>query len=235
MGREAAIAHYSRPESLDGQWYLYMVSEDGRVIAHPDPQRLGLDLKSWVGTDANGYPFGREILSATPEGKWVSYVYRNPENLWEPQDFHQFELKNVWVVRHDGLLFASGWYISAEEFTKLLVATAIDRFRSGGLEETVEYFRRPGSALAGLESAVQYYNSAETVHGRWAAFIADETGTVVAHPDRGAIGQSIQEILGASDLAATPEGRWVDTQSLRMWIAEHDGFTFGSGWHDTNP
>ena len=47
--------------------------------AHPDPGRLGLDLNGWVGTDANGYRFGPELLSATEEGKWVSYVYQNPE------------------------------------------------------------------------------------------------------------------------------------------------------------
>ena len=33
---------------------------------------LGLDLKGWVGTDANRYRFGPEMLSATEDGKWVS-------------------------------------------------------------------------------------------------------------------------------------------------------------------
>ena len=46
----------------------------------PDAQRLGLDLKDWVGTDANGYNFGPDMLSATEDGKWVSYVYQNPES-----------------------------------------------------------------------------------------------------------------------------------------------------------
>ena len=63
---------------MDGQWYVFIIDENDLVIAHPDPGRLGLDLKGWVGTDANGYEFGPEMLSATEDGKWVSYVYRNP-------------------------------------------------------------------------------------------------------------------------------------------------------------
>ena len=79
-GLDATLAHYSRQQSIDGQWYVFIVGEDGRLIAHPNPYRLGLDLKGWVGTDANGYNYAPEVLSATGEGKWVTYVYRNPES-----------------------------------------------------------------------------------------------------------------------------------------------------------
>ena len=65
---------------MDGQWYVFIIDENDVVIGHPDPDRRGLDVKGWVGTDANGYNFGPEMLSATEDGKWVSYVYRNPEN-----------------------------------------------------------------------------------------------------------------------------------------------------------
>ena len=124
QGLDATLAHYNREESIDGQWYAFIIDEDDLVVGHPDPKRLGLDLKGWVGTDANGYNFGPDMLSATGDGKWVSYVYRNPESGGLGIDFDHLELKNVWVVRHDGLLFASGWYIDADEFTKSLVATA---------------------------------------------------------------------------------------------------------------
>ena len=79
-GLDATLAHYNRPESVDGQWYAFVIDENDLVIGHPNAQRLGLDLKGWVGTDANGYNFGPDMLSATEEGKWVSYVYENPEN-----------------------------------------------------------------------------------------------------------------------------------------------------------
>ena len=81
---------------------MFVIDEDDLVVGHPDPKRLGLDLKGWVGTDANGYNFGPDMLSATEDGKWVSYVYRNPESGGLGIDFDHLELKNVWAVRHDG-------------------------------------------------------------------------------------------------------------------------------------
>ena len=236
QGLDATLAHYNREESVDGQWYVFIIDENDLVIGHPDSGRLGLDLNGWVGTDANGYNFGPEILSATEQGKWVSYVYRNPETVGSGEESRVYELKNVWVVRHDNLLFCSGWYISSDDFTRHLVSIAVERFRTGGLEATVAYFASPGSALAGLETAISYYNSAETVDGKWSAFIAaDEGGNVVAHSDPAMIGKSLQEIFGAASFESAGEGRWVTSESLRMWVAESGGLLFGSGWHHDVP
>ncbi len=232
QGIDATLAHYNREESVDGQWYVFIIDENDMVIGHPDTSRLGLDVKGWVSTDANGYNFGPEILSATAEGRWVSYVFENPESGGVGSgNFGDLELKNVWVVRHDGLLFASGWYIDADEFTKQLVSVAVDKFNSGGLAATVAYFTSPGSALAGLESAIDYYNSAETVDGKWAAFIADGSGNIVAHSNPALIGRQMGEMFGSGDFSTSEEGRWVTSESLRMWIQESDGYLFGSGWH----
>ena len=228
QGLEATLAHYNREESVEGQWYVFIIDENDLVIAHPDPERLGLDVKGWVGTDANGYNFGPEMLSATEDGKWVSYVYRNPEDGGIGAG--DFELKNVWVDRHDGLLFASGWYIDADEFTKMLVSIAVDSFREGGLPATIAYFASPGDALAGLEAAIDYYNAAETVEGSWFAFIGDPSGKIVAHSDPLMIGRDTQELLGGEPFDATEDGVWVTSESLRVYVAEYDGFVFGSGW-----
>ncbi len=231
-GLDATLAYYNSPQSVDGQWYLFIVDEDDLVIGHPEANRLGLDLNGWVGTDANGYNFGPDMLSATEEGKWVSYVYRNPESGdIASGEFSDLELKNVWVVRHDGLLFASGWYVDADNFTRQLVSVAVERFRSAGLEATVAYFASPGSVLAGLDSAVAYYNQAETVDGKWSAFIADDSGNIIAHSDPTLIGSDLQELFGARSIEATEEGNWVTTDAVRMWVAESGGFVFGSGWH----
>ena len=168
QGLDASLAYYNREESVDGQWYVFIIDENDLVIAHPDAHRLGLDLKGWVGTDANGYKFGSEMLSATEDGRWVSYVYRNPESGDLGAGYTgEFELKNVWVVRHDGLLFASGWYINADEFTKFLVATAARVFREVGLEGTIAYFASPEIVFGGLAAVIAYYNSAENVAGEW--------------------------------------------------------------------
>ena len=32
-------------------------------------------------------------------------------------DLGDVDLKNAWVVRHDGLLFGSGWYIDVDQLT----------------------------------------------------------------------------------------------------------------------
>ena len=227
-GLEATLAHYNSPQSVDGQWYVFIIDENDRVIGHPDPERLGLDLNGWVGTDANGYEFGPEMLAATEDGKWVSYVYRNPESGGIGSG--KFELKNVWVERRDGLLFASGWYIDADEFTQRLVSIAVDHFRDGGLSATVAYFASPGSALAGLEAAIDYYNTAETLDGKWSAFIGDPSGKIVAHSDPSMIGRGTQELSSSEPFDATEDGVWVTSESLRLFMAEYDGFVFGSGW-----
>ena len=230
-GLDATLAYYNRPESIDGQWYAFIIDEDDLVVGHPDPKRLGLDLKGWVGTDANGYNFGPDMLSATEDGKWVSYVYRNPESGGLGIDFDHLELKNVWAVRHDGLLFASGWYINADEFTKSLVATAARVFREVGLEGTIAYFASPDIAFAGLAAVIAYYNSAENVEGDWFAFVADESGTIIDHYDKAMVGRDIKDLLGTDAFEATAEGNWVTTEDVRVWVVGQDGMTFGSGWH----
>ena len=230
VGLEETLAYYNREESIDGQWYAFVIDENDLVIGHPDANRLGLDVKGWVGTDANGYNFGPEMLSATEDGKWVSYVYRNPESGGLGIDFDHLELKNVWVVRHDGLLFASGWYINADEFTKSLVATAARVFREVGLEGTIAYFASPEIAFAGLAAVITYYNSAENVEGNWFAFIADESGTIIDHYHKEMVGKSLEDVLGTDTFEATAEGNWVTTEDVRVWVLGQDGMTFGSGW-----
>jgi len=100
-GRQAAIDHYSSSESLNGQWYVFIIGGDGYTIAHHDPEMVGRDPALRV--DSTGYFYGDDVLSATEAGKWVSYVFRNPETGEERR-------KHSWIVRHDGLFFGSGWY-----------------------------------------------------------------------------------------------------------------------------
>ena len=160
QGLDTTLAYYNREESIDGQWYVFVIDENDLVIGHPDAHRLGLDLKGWVGTDANGYNFGPDMLSATEDGKWVSYVYRNPESGGIGADHTgALEYKHVWVVRHDGLLFASGWHISADEYTQFVVDEAIARYHAEGLDSTLAY-----------------YNNPDSVDAQWYVFVATPDG-----------------------------------------------------------
>ena len=233
QGLDAILAYHNREESVDGQWYVFIIDENDLVIGHPDAHRLGLDLKGWVGTDANGYNFGPDMLSATEDGKWVSYVYRNPESGDLGAGYTgELELKNAWVVKHDGLLFASGWYVNADDFTKAMVSTAARVFRQAGLEGTIAYFASPGSDFAGLAATIEYYNNTPNVEGEWFAFIADESGTVIDHYDKTLVGTDLKDLLGTDMFEATAEGNWVTTEDVRVWLVSQDEIIFGSGWHN---
>ena len=230
-GLEAALTYYNRVDSIDGQWYVFIVDENDLTIAHPNGSLIGLDLKGPLGTDANGYNFGQEMLSAGEEGRWVSYVYGNPATRSIGTAFGELQLKNAWVVRHGGLLFGSGWYVDADEFTKSFVAAAVGKFRAVGLEGTVEYFTGSESDFAGLPAAIDYYNSIDTVEGEWSAFIADGNGRIVDHNDKELVGRDLEDLFGVAMFEASPEGNWVTTESLRIWVVSYDGLVFGSGWH----
>ncbi|MCY4450090.1 MAG: hypothetical protein OXE02_14740 [Chloroflexi bacterium] len=236
-GLDATLAHYNREESVDGQWYVFIIDENDTVIAHPDPDRLGLDLKGWVGTDANGYEFGPEMLSATEDGKWVSYVYQNPEGgRMSPDNLSDVDLKNAWVVRHDGLLFASGWYVDVDRFTVDVVAAVVDLFSAEGLEGTVESLSaNPGSILGGVAESAVSYNSSGAVEGEWSIFIADESGTVVLHFNPAMIGKRVEDLLGADTSDIDEEGAWLTSESMRIWVVRSDGWVFGAGWRSDEP
>ena len=104
-GRDAALAYYNTTESVDGEWYLFVIGEDAQVLAHSAiPENVGLFVKEPLGIDAAGFNFGAAMLAATEQGSWVSYVYENPAR----GGF--LETKHAWVVKHDGLIFGSGWY-----------------------------------------------------------------------------------------------------------------------------
>ena len=100
-GRDATVEHYSSEDSRHGQWYVFIVDEDGYVIASPNTDLIGRDPALRV--DASGYFYGDDLMSATEAGKWISYIFRHPQTGEDAR-------KHTWVVRHDGLLFASGFY-----------------------------------------------------------------------------------------------------------------------------
>ena len=225
QGLDATLAYYNREESIDDQWYVFIIDENDLVIGHPDAHRLGLDLKGWVGTDANGYNFGPDMLSAAEDGKWVSYVYRNPESGGIGLDHTgALEYKHVWVVRHDGLLFASGWHISADQYTKFAVDEAIARYHADG-----------------LEAALAYYNNPDSVDAQWYVFVATPGGNVLGHYNADHLGSHLEEMLEDGSFRATEEGIWVthedvnpatgEIEDKHFWLVAHDGLVFGSGWH----
>lgn len=102
-GLDATLDHYNSRASVDGPWYVFIVNEEGLLTGHWDAEVRGQSLIGPIGTDVTGYEFGRAMVAAGEEGRWVTYVFTNPET-------GQHQRKHSWVVRHDGHLFGSGWY-----------------------------------------------------------------------------------------------------------------------------
>ena len=242
-GPQATIDYYNSPESIDGQWYVFIVDENDLVLAHAAaPQLLGESLVGDVGVDITGYAFGPHMAAASESGRWVSYVFRNPESGQE-------ETKHSWVVRRDGLLFGSGWYevtpgvgahapsrVQPDIYTKYVVQQALDRLEAEGRQATIDY-----------------YNSAESVDGPWYVFIFDENDYMIAHPTRPErIGTYVRDPETRTDVTgyyfgdvladASETGRWLtyvflnpatgEHQTKHTWAIRRDGLLFASGWYE---
>ena len=132
------------------------------------------------------------------------------------------------MVRHDGLLFAFGWHISADGYTKFVVDEAIARFHAVGLEGTL-----------------RFYNDADSVDAQWYVFIATPEAEVLGHYDADVLAEHLQGMLIDDSFGATEEGVWATHEDLNpatgevednhFWLVEHDGLIFGSGWHHDGP
>ncbi len=241
-GRGAAVDRYSDPASVDGQWYVFIVDTAGTVVAHPDQSLIGESLHGWVGTDVNGYNFGPEMLAADHTGRWVPYVFVNPAGD-DLGDQGVFELKNAWVKRHDGLLFASGWHIDSETFLPQLIAEAAGHFRAGGLEATLAFYNDPEGISAGLIPTAEYYNRTGALDGFFSGFIAAPGGELLAHFDPTLIGTDIEDLLGPAVWSATAQGSWITAAdnppgtgpaTMRVYAVDVAGTLIGGGWY-TSP
>ena len=178
-GLDATVAHYNAQESVDGQWYVFIVDENQTIIAHaPTPDLVGKHVSQALGP--NSYPTGSAVAaSADQDGAWFDYTYANPAS-------GVVETKHSWVVIHDGITFGSGWYergpgkSDAPAYTKAFVRQSMNLYVALGLEETVAY-----------------YNAQESVDGQWYVFIVDENQTIIAHartPDL--VGKHVSQALG---------------------------------------
>ncbi len=238
-GLDAVISHYNSQDSLDGQFYLFFIGEDDIYLAHPIfPHLIGTDIKDVVGSD--GQELGKEIAQATEEGGWVEYLWPHPISRKEQQ-------KVTWAIRHDGLIFASGYYAGEpetgppawrdadpREYTIQYVSQAIERYENEG-----------------LESMLNYYNSVASFEGEWYLFATNENDIYHVHPlISGLIGTDIKNVVGSDgyelgkELAKAAdggEGVWVEylwphPVTLKEvpkvgYAVRHDGMLFASGYY----
>ena len=231
LGYRDTIEYYNTAESVDGQWYVFIADQNDVMRAHAsNPDLVGLHSSEILGP--NGYPSGELVAaSATEDGAWSDYTFPNPAS-------GAVETKHSWVVRYDLLIFGSGWYEpgpSKEDepaYTQAYVQQAVNLYKA-----------------LGLERAVEYYSSEESVDDQWYVFIIDPDGYTIAHPNDTFIGRDPSERVDSTgyfygdELRGAPEeGRWVsyvlwnpETDGERQkhtWAVSYDGLIFGSGWYE---
>ena len=237
-GLDSTVAHYNTKGSVDGQWYVFMIDEDGTVIAHANPALVGQLASDVLGP--NNYPTGAAVAASADEnGAWFDYTFTNPAT-------DSVETKHSWMVIHDGITFGSGWYeegprkTDAPAYTEAVVQQAINLYGAVGLKDTVAYYNTKGSGTA-------------SVDGQWYVFMIDEDGTVIAHANPALVGQLASDVLGPNNYptgaavaaSADENGAWFDytftnpatdsVETKHSWMVIHDGITFGSGWYEEGP
>ena len=230
-GLDATVAYYNTRESVDGQWYVFILDQDDMMLAHaPNPDLVGQPASYAVGP--NNFPAGEAVVAVADEdGAWFSYTFTNPNS-------GTVEAKHSWMVEHDGLTFGSGWYergpskADAPAYTRAFVGRAIALYDAIGRDATVAY-----------------YNTMESVDGQWYVFIIDEDGYTISHHNEMFRGRdpalrvdATGYFYGDDMLGATESGRWVDyvllnpetgdNRQKHTWAVRHDGLIFGSGWYE---
>ena len=230
-GLDATVAYYNSPESVDGEWYTFIADENEVMLAHATvPENRGMKLDDIYGAD--GYPSGKVVADAAVEGgAWTTYSYLNPA-------VGGTQSKHSWVIKHDGYIFGSGWYEGGPP-------------KSDRGAYTVDYVDR-GIELyeaIGIDAAIDYYSTQESVDGPWYMFIINPDGYTVGHPREEIRMRDPSErvdvtgyFYGDDILSTTEEGSWVsyvflnvatDTQQTKhSWVVKRDGYIFGSGWYE---
>ena len=238
-GLDAVIAHYNSQDSLDGQFYLFLIGADDNYVAHPIfPHLIGTDIKDVVGSD--GQELGKEIAQATEDGIWVEYLWPHPVSRKEQQ-------KVTWAVRHDGLIFASGYYAGGPESGSPAWQEADPReYTVQYVNQAIERYEREG-----LESMLNYYNSVASFEGQWYLFATDAADVYHVHPlISRLIGTDIKDVVGSDgyelgkELAKAVdggEGVWVEylwphPVTLKEvpkvgYAVRRDGMLFASGYY----
>lgn len=261
QGQASALRYFNTRESVEGQWFIFIVGEDYTIRAiHPSRQDLiGTDVRGLV--DKNGYPYGPVIASASESGRWVTYTSKNPTRSLREQT------TNSWVVRHKGQIFGSSWYDDEAESSPVLPLPEEDPEADETAEDAAPS-QEDGDAYAkyivqqainyydaeGRQATLGYFNRADTVDGEWYVVVADEFNNLVVHPARPEeVGDNLLDPEESSDsagyffgeivAAATGQGRWVTAtlpnpvtgldQIKHLWAVRHDGLIFVSGYYET--
>ena len=220
---------------IDGETYTFVITTDGIVQAHAaNPDLVGDDISDLEDSDGSLVTQGI-IDAASAQGGLATYRFNNPVTGEE-------EPKDSWVVRHDGLIFGSGDYITEAEWSQQMVNQALALYDEIG------------------EAAFDVINdSGDFIQGELYVFVTGVDGFSRAH----AYNPSLQDTSRAdlvdsrgtriTDLLisdATNAGAWVTyyrnnpsvceddnptedcEQAKRSWVVLRDDYVFGAGYFE---
>jgi signal transduction histidine kinase len=197
-------AYYNSVASFESQWYLFVIDVNDIYIIHPFlPRLVGTDIKDVKGSD--GFELGKEFAKATEEGHWIEYLWPHPVTLKEVP-------KIGYAVRHDGMIFASGFYPAP-------TVAELKEARMAYVRQAVEYYKENGR-----DATVEYYNSPESISDNDIYLrLLDENNIVIVQPlqpqlrgkDYVAVAKTPQGVRVGELVveAATEEGGWVQFEA----------------------
>ena len=200
-GREATLAYYNDPSSIEGQWYLFIIDENDLFVSHPAmPELIGQDVKTIVGSD--GYELGKEVAKATEAGHWIRYLWPNPaaSGVEEPE--------HTWVIRHDGLIFGSGYYESSNPRHEMLHGLVPSSLCRGFFPVTDgeslqrQYSRIPGIAAVLENPTPQSFRSGISAISGWACDAEEIVIEINGEPltaTYGTVREDTAEVCGDTD------------------------------------
>ena len=226
-GLEAVREYYNSEASFEGEWYLFATDENDIYVVHPIfPRLIGTDIKDVV--DSTGYELGKDIAKATEEGRRIEYLWPHPVTRVEAP-------KVAYAKRHDGYVFASGYYPVPGEpgaYTQGYVQKAIDLYDSDG-----------------LDAAVAHYNSRDSLDNQWyLQLVSVPDKTFLAHGlSPNLLGANVanltdpqgfnfgQALLDAPEAGywfqmAFPRGAEAGFTRIRVWAVRHGDYVFASGY-----
>ena len=91
----------------------------------------------------------------------------------------------------------------------------------------------PAVARPGQEGCSAATGECGQQRREWFAFIGGPDGKIVGHSDLTMIGRDTSDLFRGRPFPPselTAPGAWVETGSLRVFVAGYDGDVFGSGW-----
>ena len=187
-GREATLAYYNDRSQTDsdnplretvdvyGPWDMFIIDENDLIVSYRlRPELIGQDIKTLV--DSDGSEFGKEIATATEAGHWIHYSWPHPRGPSAsdptPRDVTcpEEEPKRSWAIRHDGLIFVSGYYEATTPVCRFHLVDSAYRFcpyyhfgasRCPGIAAVLEN-PTPGSFRSGISAISGWACDAEEI------------------------------------------------------------------------